>query len=338
MEEITINTIECPVKDLLSLIRQDDIEKLRNALLDVIYKSYPESDIYLYDQSYNEFGVKKNEFSPTLINSRNKNDIQLEQSEVAKLSLHSDPIKFDGFKYLPTDDNVQVFAVESEHSSHGLLITVNKDVINEHYIYTLLSAYNHQVLLLRNKDADSLTGLYNRQSFDYKLAKLHNNYEHENRSGDTENNYCFALLDIDHFKSVNDKFGHIYGDEVLLLFANIMKKTFRDSDVLFRYGGEEFAILLSDVNLDLAKIILNRFRENIEKFDFPMENKVTTSIGYSQFSNQVPLSTIIERADKALYYAKEHGRNKTCGYEDLLQKDKIQELNIADGDIEIFEP
>lgn len=336
MDEIKTNTIDCPVKDLLCLIRQDDIEQLRKALLDAIYKSYPDSQIYLYEQGFSQYGAKKQIFSPTLLDYRNKKENHLKKSEIMKLSSDSDSIQFDGFKYLPTDDYVQVFTVESERSSRGLLITVNKDVVNEHYIYTLLSAYNHQVFLLRNKDTDSLTGLYNRQSFDSRLAKLHQNFTHENRSHDTPNKYCFALLDIDFFKSVNDKYGHIYGDEVLLLFSNMMKETFRDTDLLFRYGGEEFAILLIDVDIDLAEVILNRFRKNIEKFNFPMENKVTTSIGLCEFNNKIPLSSIIERADKSLYYAKEHGRNKTCVYEKLLAEDKIQELKIDEGDIEFF--
>ncbi|MDH5370258.1 MAG: GGDEF domain-containing protein [Gammaproteobacteria bacterium] len=330
------NSIDCPVKDLLTLIRQDDISQLHNALLGVIVKKYPESEIYLYEQNYNYYETDKNTFSPTLVAYHSKNENHLKNSEILKLSSDSDSIPFDGFQYLPTDDNVQVFSVEGERSRRGLLITVNKDAIDEHYIYTLLSAYNHQVYLLRNKDFDALTGLYNRQSFDSKLAKLHKNLSYENRSVDVQTKYIFALLDIDYFKLVNDKYGHVYGDEVLLLFSNIMKETFRDTDRLFRYGGEEFSILLSDVDLNLADIILNRFRENIEKFNFPMENKVTTSIGYCEFNKKIPLSTIIERADKGLYYSKEHGRNKTNGYETLLAQGKIQELKIEKGDIELF--
>lgn len=336
MHDLDKNSIKCPVKDLLSLIRQDDIEKLRNSLLDVINHAYPDSEIYLYDQGYNKYEPLKKDFSPALIGCRNKNQTSLKESEVIELSSDSDSIHFDGFKYLPTEDYVQVFTVESELSNSGLLITINKDPIDEHYIYTLLSAYNHLVFLLRNKDTDSLTGLYNRQSFDSRLAKFHQNFSHENRSGDMLTKYSFALIDLDFFKLVNDKFGHVYGDEVLLLFANIMKETFRDSDLLFRYGGEEFAVLLSDVNLEAAETILNRFCENIENFNFPMENKVTTSIGFCEFSNKFPLTTIIERADKALYYSKEHGRNKTSCYEYLIERGKIQELTIDKGDIELF--
>lgn len=330
------NTIKCPVKDLLSLIRQDNIEQLREALLTVIDKSYPDGEIYLYEQGYSLYEANKRSFSPKLIACRNKRESCLKKSQIMQLASDSESIHFDGFKYLPTDDYVQVFTVESERSNRGLLITINTEIIDEHYVYTLLSAYNHQVHLLRNKDTDSLTGLYNRQSFDSRLQKLHENFEQENRANDEPSQFCFALLDIDFFKKVNDKYGHVYGDEVLLLFSNLMKKTFREVDMLFRYGGEEFAVLLHDITLKQADVVLNRFRKNIEDFDFPMDNIVTASIGYCNFNNKVPLSSIIERADKALYYSKEHGRNLVNGFEYLLEKNEIEDFKIDEGDIEFF--
>ncbi len=336
MELDNNNTTKCPVKDLLSLIRQDNIEQLREALLHVIDKSHPDGEIYLYEQGYSLYESNKRAFSPKLIACRNKSENCLKKSQVMQLTSDSETIQFDGFKYLPTDDYVQVFTVESERSNRGLLITINKEVIDEHYIYTLLSAYNHQVYLLRNKDTDSLTGLYNRQSFDSRLAKLHANFDQENRADDEPSQYCFALLDIDFFKNVNDKYGHVYGDEVLLLFSNLMKKTFRDADMLFRYGGEEFAVLLHDITLEQADSVLNRFRKNVEDFNFPMENKVTTSTGFCAFNNKIPLSSIVERADKALYYAKEHGRNMVCGFEYLLDKNEVEDFKIEEGDIELF--
>lgn len=330
------NSTSCPVKDLLFLIRQDDIEHLRKALLDVIDKSHPDGEIYLYEQGYSLYESANRSFSPSLLACRSKNEDCLIKAREMQLSGDSTSIQFDGFKYLPTDDYVQVFTVESERSSRGLLITINNDVIDEHYIHTLLSAYNHQVHLLRNKDTDSLTGLYNRQSFDSKLSKLHSNFGVDNRSDDEPTNLCFALLDIDFFKTVNDKFGHVYGDEVLILFSNIMKETFRDADLLFRYGGEEFAVLINNITMVQAESVLNRFRSNIEKFKFPMDNTVTTSIGFCEFNNQVPLSTIVERADKALYYSKENGRNLSSGYEALIQNNKIQDAIIDEGDVELF--
>ncbi|MDH5601851.1 MAG: GGDEF domain-containing protein, partial [Gammaproteobacteria bacterium] len=228
------------------------------------------------------------------------------------------------------------FNVERKGTHRGLLITIYKDVIDERYINTLLSAYNHQAHLLRNKETDSLTGLLNRQSFDARLSKLHDSFACANRCDDQHCSYTFALLDIDFFKKVNDKYGHVYGDEVLILFANLMKKTFRDSDMLFRYGGEEFAVLLHDVNPVLADSILNRFRNTVADFNFPMDNKVTTSIGFSEFTNKIPVSSIVEHADKALYYAKENGRNKTTGFEQLLAENKIQDSVVHNDDIELF--
>ena len=336
MDGETINTADCPVKDLLYLIQQDNIEQLRDALLHVIDKSYPDGEIYLYEQGYSLYEANKRDFTPKLIACRNKNENCLKKSQAMQLSSDSESIQFDGFKYLPTDDYVQVFTVESERSTRGLLITINKDIIDDHYVDTLLIAYNHQVYLLRNKDTDSLTGLYNRQSFNARLAKLHGNFDREKRANDHSTQFCFALLDIDFFKNVNDKYGHVYGDEVLLLFSNLMKNTFRDIDMLFRYGGEEFAVLLHNITLEQTDSVLNRFRKKIEDFDFPMENKVTASIGYCEFTHKIPLSLIIERADKALYYSKEHGRNKVSGFEFLLEKNEIEDFKIHEGDIELF--
>lgn len=336
MQDGLSNGIKCPVKDLLYLISQESIEQLRNALLDTLVKSYPEGEFYLYEQGYSLFESTNRKFAPKLIACRSKSENCISKNQLMQLSSDDSAILFDGFKYLPTENYVQVFTVESERTNRGLLITVCKDVVNEHYTNTLISAYNHQVHLLRNKDTDSLTGLLNRQSFDARLAKLHNNFSLENRADDQPCSFTFALLDIDFFKNVNDKYGHVYGDEVLILFSNLMKQAFRDSDMLFRYGGEEFAVLLHDVNLELADSILNRFRETVADFNFPMENKVTTSIGYSEFTNKIPLSSVIERADKALYYAKEHGRNKTAGFEQLLQENKVLDNKVHNDDIEIF--
>ena len=330
------NGVDCPVKDLLYLIRQDDIEHLRNALLYVLDKSHSGGEFYLYEQGYSLYEANKRAFAPKLIACRSENKSCINKDQLIQLSSDDHSIHFDGFKYLPTDKYVQVFTVESERSNRGLLITINEDVIDEHYVHTLISAYNHQVQLLRNKDTDSLTGLFNRQSFDLKLTKLYENFDLENRAEDEPCTFAFALLDIDFFKKVNDKFGHVYGDEVLLLFSNLMKKTFRDSDMLFRYGGEEFAVLLHDITLEQADSVLNRFRTSVENFTFPMDNKVTTSIGYCEFNNKIPLPSIIQRADKALYYAKEHGRNKTCGFESLINQNEITDIVIDEGEVELF--
>ena len=329
------NNTDCPVDDLLYLIKQDDVEQLRNTLLEVIDKSQPGGEIYLYDQGYSIFNTLEKDFTPTLLACRGIKNCKKKADEIL-LSTGVEPIAFKGFKDLPDDKRVQVFTVECERSSRGLLITTNDKVFNEKYINTLLNVYNHQVNLLRNKDTDSLTGLLNRQSFDFKLTKLLTKFGFENRNSDELGSHYFALLDIDFFKTINDKYGHVYGDEVLILFSNIMKKTFRDSDMLFRYGGEEFSVLLDNVTQEQAEIILNRFREDVADYNFPMGDKVTVSIGFCEFSNRAPLTLITEQADKALYYAKNHGRNKTYNYEELLVKNKIQSITYDENNVEIF--
>lgn len=330
------NTPSCPVDDLLYLIQQDDIESLRDALLDLVEKNHPGGEVYLYEHGYSIFNSSNKIFSPVLLGARGEQDIRNKRTRDIRLTEKFDSIHFDGFKFLPENNYIQVFPVESNRATRGLLITINQDIVNENYINILLNAYDNQVYLLRNKDADSLTGLYNRQSFDAKLDKLHKNFGAENRADDIHVQYALALLDIDFFKSVNDKYGHVYGDEVLLLFSNLMKSTFRENDLLFRYGGEEFAVLLHNVDCETAESILNRFRENVEHFLFPMENKVTTSIGYCSFNDSIPLSLIIDRADKALYYAKDHGRNKTYGFEALAAAKEVEDIMINEGDIELF--
>lgn len=330
------NSPDCPVKDLLYLIQQDDIEHIRTALLETIDKSYPGGEIYLYEQGYSLYETKGKVFSPKLLACLNQDVSCLKKAKEILQSKDLESNNFTGFNYLPTDDYVQIFTVENEHSNRGLLITINKDIIDEKYIDTLISVYNNQIQLLRNKDTDSLTGLLNRQSFDIKLSKLHENLAYENRTQDDLSGYTFALLDIDFFKSINDKFGHVYGDDVLILFANTMKNTFRDNDMLFRYGGEEFAVLLDSVTLEQSELILDRFRNNIKNITLPLGGSVTTSAGYCEFTNEIPLAIITERADKALYYAKDNGRNKTSCYEHLIENNKISEIIIDEGDVELF--
>lgn len=329
MDIKTCHNSDCPAEDLLLLIQQDDIEQLRKTLLDIICKFQGEGEIYLYEQSYDVFNSTKKAFSPKLIDYRgNKKTDEISDSITEK---------FTGFNFLPTNDFVQVFIVNAERLTRGLLITINTNVINDYYVNTLLSGYNHQAHLLRHKETDSLTGLLNRQSLDVKLSRIHKNLKFQNRLRDKTTQYSFAMLDIDFFKTVNDKFGHLYGDEVLLLFSKIMKETFRDNDLLFRYGGEEYAVLLNDVNPEQTESALNRFRANIESFNFPMGNELTISIGHCVFNNDIPLSSIIERADKALYYSKKNGRNQVNGFENLLKQNKIEDINIVDdGDVEIF--
>lgn len=189
-----------------------------------------------------------------------------------------------------------------------------------------LTAYHHDVL----------TGLANRMALNEAIKRqmLKHQSNHRRRS-EVEDFSAVCLLDIDFFKRVNDNFGHLYGDEVLLLFSRLMRECFRDDDQLFRYGGEEFIVILNCFNDEDTFLILNRFRQAVETYEFPQVGKITVSIGFSRFAENVLPSDILEDADKALYFAKEHGRNQVSSYQALLASgDLVQET--SDHQAEIF--
>lgn len=191
---------------------------------------------------------------------------------------------------------------------------------------------------------DTLTGLRNRKTFDFHLSNLlesslksvvSTHPDDKRHTLNVEECHWIGILDIDFFKLVNDNFGHIYGDEVLLLFSKIMIESFRNSDVMFRYGGEEFVVVLSPTDKENALIVFERFRSTIEQYDFPKVGKITVSIGVSSLGPKENPAIVLENADKALYYAKENGRNQVLDYQTLLVKGLVKEP-IIDNDIVLF--
>lgn len=187
--------------------------------------------------------------------------------------------------------------------------------------------YANQVRLMDSRERDQLTGLLNRQTFNQYFQN------NQQRSAAEGAEMALAVLDIDYFKRVNDTYGHLYGDEVLLHFAQIMERTFRYTDPLFRFGGEEFIVLLPGTGGEDSSIALERFRENIERYEFPGVGKVTVSIG-SALCHPTELPTsVVDRADQALYFAKEHGRNQVVRHEDIA--DQSQQA-AAETEVDLF--
>ena len=158
---------------------------------------------------------------------------------------------------------------------------------------------------------DSLTGLYNRRYLDVHLEKLlHKNQE-------SKKFLAALMVDIDHFKKVNDTYGHNVGDQVLKTFAERLKDKLRSFDLVARLGGEEFVVILPDVSEERAHIVAERLRTAISdepfKCDVPEgELSITTSIGGTLIDFDPHTSQeVLDRADKCLYQAKESGRNCT---------------------------
>jgi diguanylate cyclase (GGDEF)-like protein len=154
---------------------------------------------------------------------------------------------------------------------------------------------------------DELTGLYNRRHL-LELLEFE-----KNRSSRGGGLFCLAMLDIDHFKNVNDTRGHLAGDAVLRAVATMINKTLRNTEFCGRYGGEEFLIVLAQTDIKGALIGAERVRTNIENIPFPnlgSDFKVTVSIGLSEYQIREDVDKIIARADEALYRAKKSGRNR----------------------------
>ena len=150
---------------------------------------------------------------------------------------------------------------------------------------------------------DSLTGAGNRRALDQKLNELINTQSRK------ETTVSLILLDIDHFKSINDEHGHIVGDQILVHIANIIEGRIRVTDSLFRFGGEEFVIVPLELNLESTRKLAEQLRTLVENYALIPENPVTISLGVAEYKQGETAETWLERADEALYRAKHEGRN-----------------------------
>ena len=217
---------------------------------------------------------------------------------------------------------------------------------DQRLIQGVLQIYRNYYFLLEESQTDKLTGLLNRKTFDDSFEKIFTAFssaegrpshiQRRRHQDDKSPSFWLAVSDIDHFKRINDNFGHIYGDEVLLTLSQIMQRSFRKDDLLFRFGGEEFVIIMMTDNQECPRTILERFRQNVEEHNFPQVGTVTVSIGAAQMHAQSFPSNLFGQADQALYYAKSHGRNRVFFFEDLVAQGRISNEGPKEGDIELF--
>src|SRR3989338_3348461 len=166
---------------------------------------------------------------------------------------------------------------------------------------------------LLKSHSDSLTGLWNHGYFQYRLQ------EEINIAKEAQHPLCVIMADLDNFKTYNDMLGHREGDQLLVQIAKLLTLSARKQDSIYRYGGEEFAILLMQTTKSEAYIIAERIRLTVEKYNFPHEQtiankKLTVSLGVAVFPGDAESKELLlEHADKALYAAKHQGKNRICG-------------------------
>lgn len=165
-------------------------------------------------------------------------------------------------------------------------------------------ANKHHELLQTYATQDALTHLGNRRSMDLEMTRCIDDFK---RSGTPA---TVIVLDLDHFKEVNDNFGHQCGDELLVDIANLLRQRARKTDRLFRFGGEEFVILARNTHRDAARVVAEDFRTQIAAHIKSPAGAITTSLGCAELRSEETAIQWFERADRAMYQAKEDGRNR----------------------------
>lgn len=241
---------------------------------------------------------------------------------------------------------ITVFPIDTQASVCSLLEAESAEAVSadtEVVIDSVLHLYENLQGMLDYGERDALTELLNRKTFDgafLRAAQVQDSAQDlampDRRSAQPVASYWLAVIDIDHFKNVNDNFGHLIGDEVLLLLARQMRSSFRFHDQLYRFGGEEFVVLMRCAGHADALAALERFRRQIEQNAFPQVGHITISIGFAPLRDNDTPSGAFDRADKAVYHAKTHGRNQVCSFTALVEAGELAEQSDGIEDVDYF--
>lgn len=254
-------------------------------------------------------------------------------TQAAEFSVPGEPVK-------------SYFALTSERGAVGVLEleTAKKlSATNSRLVKSILRVYRNFESLLDYSERDTLTGLLNRKTFEESFQRIASQPgAHAESTGSTETrrtapeaSIWLAVVDIDHFKRVNDGFGHLIGDEVLLLISRLMVATFRFRDHLYRFGGEEFVVLMRCCDSGDAARAMERLRSNVQGYAFPQVGQITVSVGFTELRAGDSPSGAFERADQAVYFAKEHGRNQIRDHAELVAQGHLTDA-VHRSDVELF--
>ena len=285
------------------------------------YKISRVSDDYYYDSSCSDYIDSTEKYFNLFAMINDDKDLRYETGELLKedTSFVSN-VKVNNIYYAIVFKNIKNVAGESV----GYLEFYNEDYEAQRLYSSivlkllLLSVLWAVILLgilgfyLLNKEIeqisyhDKLTGIYNRNRLYEFLERDIQLKERYNQD------FSFIIFDIDHFKLVNDTNGHLIGDKVLKEIAKLVQSSIRTTDILFRFGGDEFVILLSNTNLDEGAVVAEKIRKKVEVYEHMKEinQKITISIGVTEYKPNEKVQELLNRADKLLYKAKEQGRNR----------------------------
>ena len=301
------------------IIKKDAFTDKEEALNNYVISDI--SDNYYYSKQVlelNELNLNVKE-KDTIFEINNKitknyqNQINNEQDFVATINNGS-------YNYLVLFQSIS--NIENEHIGYYIIYHDNKGfIVNRNYLIlkllitnllwilillAVIYVNNHKKKLVALTRRDALTKCYNRYAFNGIYKKEYQRYLRYKSS------FSLVMVDIDHFKLINDKYGHSIGDKVLIKIADLLKTNIRSIDSLVRWGGEEFIIVLPETDDIGALKSSEKLRKVLENYDFQIKNvkKITASFGIAVYSENDNIDTLVNRADKKMYKAKVKGRNR----------------------------
>lgn len=213
--------------------------------------------------------------------------------------------------------------------------------VEDMVIRGILEVFSNYHTLLDASLRDRLTGLLNRQALENSFDRIWSALlQHDpllepgrGRPPKPSQRYWVGMIDIDHFKQINDNFGHMVGDEILLLCARLMAGLLRGSDLLYRYGGEEFVAIVGAEDEEEAHAIFERVRRAIATHVFPQVGRITVSAGFTELRSDLLPVDVLGQADRSLYQAKRDGRNQVHGYATLMKTGVFKEIHYSEPEL-----
>ena len=288
-------------------------EKIASLLQDMVNNFY---DNVVVVENLKPIGIFTTKDIMRLIKNKIYLNVEIQEHMSSPVdSIHKNSSVREALSFIKDRHYKRVIIVDDEGTLSGIIS--QKELISVTYSKwaMLMKEYQDELseinLMLENKNieyeniasTDALTGLYNR----YKFSQLY--ISSYTSMIQRHNDMSLILLDIDHFKNVNDKYGHNIGDKTLVQISHTLLKILRSVDVVCRWGGEEFLIILPTADKIHAVSIAEKLRQAIEELKIDVVGQVTTSFGVAQVREGEDMQDVIDRADKALYLAKDSGRN-----------------------------
>lgn len=327
------------LEHLSGLTAQKDFELLNFSLLKSLSALLPKTRVQTLAVTQDCRFVKQVKYTSDGLDVTS-NNIDLDE-RVANAITKVHKAELDNYIERIGHQSLAVYVLTQERTvTYYLLVAFPRAITqaDSYLIAGVLEIYRNFSSLLAHSQTDELTGLSNRKTFEsaiYRVCEVIREQAGDTTAEENER-YWLCAIDIDHFKSVNDQFGHLFGDEVLIRFAQIMRTEFKMDDLLFRFGGEEFIALVKAPNRQTVEAILERFRQTIEDTQFSKINRITASLGVVAVDPNIFHMTLMDYADQALYYSKEHGRNRVTFFEDLVAQGHARLETFEEGDIDLF--